>query len=59
MERLLNIEIQEFIKNLKNFRGILSKQTIKTLKGQALSGDLIGANKGLLTAIKKRGGTNG
>jgi len=55
----LNIEIQEFIKNLKNFRGILSKQTIKTLKGQALSGDLIGANKGLLTAIKKRGGTNG
>jgi len=50
---------QEYIKLLREYRNILPKQTIKTLKGQALSGDLIGANKGLLTAIKKRGGTNG
>jgi hypothetical protein len=37
----------KFIKGLKDYRGILPKQTIKTLKGQALSGDVEGAKKGL------------
>ena len=38
---------QEFIKALKIYKDILPKQTLKTLRGQALSGDLIGAKKGL------------
>lgn len=31
---------QEFIKALKIYKDILPKQTLKTLRGQALSGDL-------------------
>lgn len=38
---------EKFIDLLKDFRGILDRQQIKTLKGQALSGDLSGALKGL------------
>ncbi len=38
---------QKFIKDLKKYKNKLSKQTTKTLRGQALSGDLIGARKGL------------
>lgn len=36
-----------FIKELGKYRGCLPRQIIKTLKGQALSGDLVGAKKGL------------
>ena len=36
-----------FIKELGKYRNILPRQTIKALKGQALSGDLEGARKGL------------
>jgi len=38
---------EKFIDLLKDFRGILDRQQIKTLKGQALSGDLSGTLKGL------------
>jgi len=41
-------EINVFIKTLKRQIGKLSKQQIYTLKGQALSGDLDGAKKGLV-----------
>ena len=44
---------QEFIKALKIYKDILPKQTLKTLRGQALSGDLIGAKKGLDKALKR------
>ena len=40
-------ETPKFIKNLKGYRGKIPKQTIKTLRGQALSGNLEGAIKGL------------
>lgn len=43
----------EYIKTLKIYKGILPKQTIRTLRGQALSGDLIGAKKGLDKVLKK------
>ena len=39
--------MQVFIKELGKYRGCLPRQRIKTLRGQALSGDLVGAKKGL------------
>lgn len=45
--------LQDFIKQLKTHRHLLDKQTIKTLRGQALNGNLDGAKKGLATALKK------
>lgn len=39
--------MQVFIKELSKYRGYLPRQIIKTLRGQALSGDLVGAKKGL------------
>ncbi len=40
-------EINIFIKTLKSQIGKLTRQQMHTLKGQALSGDLDGAKKGL------------
>lgn len=45
---------QNFIKRLKPYRDVLSTQTMKTLSGQALSGDVEGARKGLLTVLRRR-----
>lgn len=36
-----------FLKLLAEFNGLLTKQQIKTLRGQALSGNIQGALKGL------------
>lgn len=46
------LEVSKFIKCLKTLN--LTKQQKRTLKGQALSGDLEGAKKGLerLTEVK-------
>ena len=38
-------ELESFIRSLKRYQ--LTKQQIKTLRGQALAGDLAGAQKGL------------
>lgn len=48
------IKMNKFIKTLKHYRHTLPKQTIKTLKGQALSGDILGATKGLEIALSKK-----
>ena len=40
-------DIKTFVTELKKYRGKIPKQTIKTLRGQALSGNLEGAIKGL------------
>jgi len=40
-------EIKRFVLELKNYRGKIPKQVLKTIRGQAISGDLIGANKRL------------
>ena len=45
--------MSSFIRELRQYRHNLSKQTISTLRGQALSGDLEGAIKGLQTALNK------
>lgn len=45
--------MNSFIKELKQYRHILPKQIISTLKGQALAGDLDGAKKGLETVLNK------
>ena len=42
------------MKELKQYRHILPKQIISTLKGQAIAGDVEGAKKGLETALNKR-----
>lgn len=39
--------LQNFMKNLRYCSGMLSKQCILTLRGQALSGDIKGAERGL------------
>lgn len=49
----MNRETIKFIKLLKDYRGILPRQTIKTLRGQALAGDIEGAKKGLKKEVNK------
>lgn len=46
--------VREYIKQLGCFRGCLTGQQIKTLKGQALAGDLSGAVKGLRKLVDER-----
>ena len=46
--------MNSFIRELKQYRHILPKQIISTLKGQAIAGDIEGAKKGLETALNKR-----
>jgi len=46
--------MNSFIKELRQYRHILSKQTISSLRGQAISGNVEGAKKGLQTALNKR-----
>lgn len=45
--------MQNFIKELKQYKDLLPKQDFKTLRGQALAGDLLGARKGLEKLKKK------
>lgn len=47
------IEINGFVKSLKEYQHRLTKPQLKTLRGQALSGDLTGAQKGLDRLLKK------
>lgn len=46
--------MNSFIKELKQYRHILPKRIITTLKGQAIAGDTEGAKKGLQTALNKK-----
>lgn len=47
-------EITSFIKTLRRYRYFLSKQEIKTLRGQAINGDLEGAKKGFCRLMEIR-----
>ena len=49
---VMDRDVLEFIKGLKKYRGKLHKQQIKTLRGQALSGNLEGARLGLKKITK-------
>ena len=44
----------DFLKILKGRRGQLTRQQIKTIKGQALKGDIEGAKKGLYRCLRRR-----
>jgi len=43
----------EFIEILGNYRGELTRQQIRTLRGQALAGDVKGARKGLVKILER------
>ena len=45
--------MSSFIRELRQYRHILPKQTISTLRGQAISGNVEGAKRGLKTALNK------
>jgi hypothetical protein len=48
-------EINRFIKSLRAYTNRLSRQQLKTLRGQALAGDISGAKKGLERICRKEG----
>lgn len=48
------MELKDFIRNLKHNKRQLTLQQYRTIKGQALSGDIDGAKKGLCKIIKRR-----
>ena len=48
-------KIRAFVKILGKHRDCLTKQQIKTLRGQAFSGDIDGALRGLNRLLKKKG----
>lgn len=41
------------MKQLKQYKDILTKQQYRTLKGQAVAGDVTGANKGLIKILHR------
>lgn len=47
------MEKQAFMKQLNQNKNILTKQQYKTLRGQAVAGDVTGANKGLLKILQR------
>ena len=49
----MNFKLNSFLKKLKNSRPYLSKQQYRTIKGQALSGDIDGAEKGLNLLLRR------
>ena len=48
------MELQDFLKRLKNHRRKLSRQQLLTIRGQALSGNVDCAVKGLEKIMKRR-----
>lgn len=46
----------EFLKHLKSYRGVLPRHTLLTLRGQAVSGDVDGAMRGLTRMLKNKSG---
>jgi hypothetical protein len=47
------VTANQFIRNLKQYRNVLPRNTIKTLKGQALAGDVPGAARGLERILRR------
>lgn len=42
-----------FLKHLKMQRDRLTKQQFKTIRGQAIAGDIVGAKKGLIKLLSR------
>ena len=49
-------ELKDFLTELIRSRGLLTRQEVKTLRGQALNGDLDGARKGLDRILQMQSG---
>ena len=49
----MNYRLISFMKKLKNRRPYLTKQQYRTIKGQALAGDIDGAQKGLNSLLRR------
>ena len=47
---------EQFLRHLKAYRNYLPRHTILTLRGQALSGDMDGAVRGLARVLKNKPG---
>lgn len=45
-----------FLNLLRTYRGNLTPQQYRTIKGQAIAGDIDGATKGLYKLLRKGGG---
>lgn len=52
----MHTELSDFMKLLKSNKDNLTRQQYKTVRGQALSGDIDGARKGLAKLLKRRCG---
>lgn len=52
----MHTELSDFMKTLKSNKENMTRQQYKTVRGQALSGDLEGARKGLAKLLKRRCG---
>ena len=50
----MNFRLNRFMRKLKNCRPYLSNQQYSAIKGQALSGDIDGAEKGLHSLLSRR-----
>lgn len=48
--------VNEFVNGLKAYIGIITRQQLLTLRGQALSGDIEGAKKGLERILRRANG---
>jgi len=46
--------MEEFLEQLKGYRHLINKQQLKTLRGQALAGDVEGARKGLQKILSRK-----
>ena len=45
--------LNKFLKHLKMQRERLTTQQYKTIRGQAIAGDIVGANKGLIKLLSR------
>lgn len=46
--------METFLEQLKGYRHLINKQQLKTLRGQALAGDVEGARKGLQKILSRK-----
>lgn len=51
---MVDVKTKRFVQELKNYVDELPRKTIKTIRGQALSGDLEGAVRGLKRCLSRR-----
>ena len=48
-----NMNLNQFLKKLRKHKNHMERNTFKTIRGQAINGDLEGARKGLMRILDK------